>query len=243
MNIVKLKGIIASNPITDAVAEWILNGFITIRGKVVGSYSQHKEDKAILELFQQYWDKPISEIKYVDIGANHYKRGNNSYLFYEHGARGILVEANPLLCRKLRKYRKKDVVINAAIRGGIQRNVSFYILSLPTRSSMDEQSVKRSLKEGLAIRKVINVPCMDINELLEKNHFTPDYLSIDIEGMDYKALRIIDFQKYKIKVIVAERTDELNEDGESMDVYMKRFGYECYGCYGSNVIYTLFVRK
>ena len=104
---------------------------------------------------------------------------------------------------------------------------------------MDEQSVKRSLKEGLVIREVIEVPCMDINELLEKNHFEADYLSIDIEGMDYKALRTIDFQKYKIKVIVAERTNELNEDGECMDIYMEHCGYEHYGSYGSNVIYRL----
>lgn len=244
MNIVKLKGMIASNAIMDTIAEWILDIFAITRRIIVGSYAQHKEDKAVLELFRRYWDKPISEIKYVDIGANHYMRGNNSYLFYEHGARGILVEANPLLCQKLQKHRKEDMIINIAISGGgIKHNIPFYILSLPTRSSMDEQNIKCSLKEGLDIRKVIDVPCMDINELLEKNHFEADYLSIDIEGMDYKALRTIDFQKHKIRVIVAERTDELNEDGEDMDTYMKYFGYERYECYGSNVIYTLFKRK
>lgn len=118
MNMVKLKGMVASNVIINVIAECILDGFATIRGKVTGSYAQHKEDRVILELFQRYWDKPIKEIKYVDIGANHYKRGSNSYLLYEHGARGILVEANPLLCRKLRKYRSKDILINAAITGG-----------------------------------------------------------------------------------------------------------------------------
>lgn len=238
MNIVKLKGLIASNVVTKSVAEWILDGYTMIRKRFTGSYTKNKEDIIALELLKEYTDRPIDQMKYVDIGANHYKRGNNSYLFYEQGARGILVEADPLLCRKLKKHRSGDKIENVAIGVG-GGDIPFYILSLPTRSSMDKSHVDQSVKEGLYIKEIIDIPCKNINDLLDEYCFEPDYLSIDIEGMDYRVLRMLNFEKFKIKVIVAEQTNELNAKGESMDAYMMQQGYEVYKNCGSNVIYRL----
>lgn len=125
------------------------------------------------------------------------------------------------------------------LSGGGIKSVPFYVLSLPTRSSMDQAHVESSVKAGLSVKKIIDIPCMNINDLLDKHNYEPDYLSIDIEGMDYLALRMLDFKKHKIKIIVAERTSELNEKGESMDIYMKGQGYDVYRYCGSNVIYCL----
>lgn len=238
MNIMKIKSMVASNLITKNIAECILNVYIMIRRMVTHSYTKNKEDIIALKLLEK--NKPVSEIKYIDIGANHYKRGNNSYLFYEQGARGVLVEADPMLCSKLYRHRKEDRIINAAIGdGGGVKNIPFYILSLPTRSSMDKEHVQKSLRDGLTIKKIIEIPCKNINDMLKEQTFVPDYLSIDIEGMDYKVLRTLDFTKYKIKVIVAEKTNELNENGESMNSFMERQGYQVYRNCGSNVIYRL----
>lgn len=118
MNLVKVKGAIASNIITNYIAEWILDGYTLLRKKMTGGYTKNKEDITALRLLEQCTNKPIKDIKYIDIGANHYRRGNNSYLFYENGARGILVEADPILCEKLRKNRKEDKVVNIAVGGG-----------------------------------------------------------------------------------------------------------------------------
>ncbi len=125
MNIVKIKGIVASNIFLNGVAEWILNTYTVVRKKITGSYTKNKEDKIALKLLEEIMDKPINRIKYVDIGANHYRRGNNSYLFYERGARGILVEADPELCKRLRKHRREDIIVNAAIGGGVLRRFRF----------------------------------------------------------------------------------------------------------------------
>jgi len=82
MNIVKIKGLVASNRITNGIAEGMLEIYTVIRRKVTGSYTKNKEDVIALNLLRQYLNKPVNEIKYLDIGANHFRRGNNSYLFY-----------------------------------------------------------------------------------------------------------------------------------------------------------------
>lgn len=45
------------------------------------------------------------KITYIDIGANKPIEGNNTYLLYKNGIRGINVEPNILLWQK-KKYRK-----------------------------------------------------------------------------------------------------------------------------------------
>lgn len=172
----------------------------------------------------------------MDIGANHYRRSNNTYLFYKNGAKGICVEADTLSCRRLKHHRKYDKIINCAVGVEDSKEIAFYILSLPTRSTMDKKAVQESISKGLKVKEVIKLPCISINTLLEQNRIIPDYMSIDIEGMDYKVLRTIDFNKYKIKVIVAEYSDEVI-DGKNMNQFMKECGYNVYKETKVNVIY------
>ena len=96
----------------------------------------------------------------------------------------------------------------------------------------------RAVDAGVKIKEVIQIPCIKVNDLLEQYAFVPDYMSIDIEGMDYAVLRTIDFNKFPIKVIVAEYSDELI-CGENMNQYMKKCGYQIYKETKGNVIYCL----
>ena len=101
---------------------------------------------------------------------------------------------------------------------------------------MDKEHVQKSVKDGLKVKDIIRVPCKDINSLLDEYSFEPDYLSIDIEGMDYRVLRTVDFEKHRIKVVTVER--KINEE-EEMDIYMEKQGYIKYKICGSNAIYRL----
>lgn len=109
---------------------------------------------------------------------------------------------------------------------------------IPTRSTLDEKCLQGALDAGLSIKKVIKIPCMNLNNLLEKENFEPDFISIDIEGMDYRVLRSLDFRKHPVKVIIAERSGEKNEKGETMNEFMSKSRYDVYGEYKSNVIYV-----
>lgn len=120
MNTLKIKNWVASNAAMCAIAEKILDIYTVIRRKMTGSYTRDREDAIIMQILKEHVNKAVNEIKYVDIGASNYRRGNNSYLFYEHGARGLLIEANPLLCKSLESHRSGDEVINCCIgRGGV----------------------------------------------------------------------------------------------------------------------------
>lgn len=99
-------------------------------------------------------------------------------------------------------------------------SIDFYILSLPTRSSMDRKAVERATTLGVSIVDIIKILCTTIHKILDENSMIPDYLSIDIEGMDFKVLRTIDFNRYPIKVIIAERKNERDDNEMNMDKYL-----------------------
>ena len=212
--------------------------FVDVRG---GGYSEYGEDLILSRLLQDVYNIPISMVRYVDIGANHWCRGSNSYYFYKRGAEGLLLEANPLFCKKLEKKRKRDTIVNAAADvQNEKKSIPFYILSLINRSSIDEKNVAQSLKMGAILNKVIQVPCICINDLLKEYQICPDLLTMDIEGMDYKVLRSLDFEKYKIKVIVVEIADESTDDtAETMEEYMCKKGYCVHAKTKGNIIYRL----
>lgn len=237
MNQIKWKSCMKENPITNVLAECYLQIRTVMRYVVKGSYSQYKEDVWVRKYFYGGGVK-TREIKYVDIGANHYKRNNNTYLFYKNGASGIIVEADPKLCTGLLKKRKRDIVCNSCIGLEEGKTVDFYRLSLPTRNTMNKDMADRAVEAGVKIKEVIKIACIKVNDLLEQYAFVPDYMSIDIEGMDYAVLRTIDFNKFPIKVIVAEYSDELI-CGENMSQYMKKCGYQIYKETKGNVIYCL----
>src|SRR5215470_302661 len=58
------------------------------------TYSQFGEDLIISDLFNKL---SIDRVSYLDIGANNPSFVSNTYLFYERGFRGVLVEPNPIL--------------------------------------------------------------------------------------------------------------------------------------------------
>ena len=57
----------------------------------------------------------ISPIDYIDVGAHDPVAGNNTYLFYRMGHRGVLIEPNGTMCRKLRPVRPDDRVLEAGV--------------------------------------------------------------------------------------------------------------------------------
>ncbi len=235
MGMVKLKGMIKDNPVTNFIAEGLLDAYTIIRRGFTGSYTKYKEDKMVLDLLKEAGLNPET-ISYADIGANNFRRGNNTYLFATKGAKGVLVEADPFLCKALRKKRAKDVVENCAIGIDDCESMDFYVLSLPTRNSMDYEQVKEQLALGLKLKETIKIPCVNINTLFAKHNLHPDYMSIDIEGLDFRVLKTLDFKTYPIKVIVAEM-DEETIDGQTMDDFMVSVGYEIAGKTATNVIY------
>lgn len=169
----------------------------------VQSYSQSGEDILIKAAFDSL---NISNPTYLDIGANHPYYLSNTYLFYSTGSSGVLVEPNKTLYENLKRKRKRDLCINCGIGVDDKSEADFYIMDADVLSTFSKDEAKFIESQGTyKIDKVVSVPLININTIIE-NNFTspPDFISIDIEGMDYPILKSFDFSLYRPAIFCAE---------------------------------------
>lgn len=178
------------------------------------SYSQHGEDLLVQFALDRYGIK--SDIKYLDIGANHAFVLSNTYRLYKEGGTGILVEPDPSLCKDLKRMRPRDNVLNIGI--GFNQSVEIgklYIMSASVLNTFSEEEAKRINEVGkYHIVDVLDIPLVPINILMEEfNLDLPNFVSLDTEGLDLKILESFDFTRYRPQVFCVE-TLEYREDGK-----------------------------
>jgi len=168
-----------------------------------GSFSQFGEDLIIDQALNIIREEDIS---YLDIGANHPYSLSNTYFFYRKGFSGTLVEPDPYLCKKLYK-RKRDRVLNYGVSFGESiESAKLYIMNPRVLNTFSLKEAKRIEKDTqYKIIDTVNVKLIPINILLESYlSVIPSVLSIDVEGLDFDILNSINFEKYRIPVVVAE---------------------------------------
>ncbi len=169
------------------------------------SFAQQGEDLIVKNLFETF---NIKNPSYVDIGAWDPVIHSNTYLFYRQGSRGLLIEPNPAFIAKLKSVRPKDTVLNIGIGVTDQKEADYYILEGAGQSntfSKEEADAWSRVAGRQVIKKVIKMPLININEVLQENMGRgPDFLSVDAEGLDERILKSLDFEKFRPKVICAE---------------------------------------
>jgi FkbM family methyltransferase len=84
------------------------------------------------------------------------------------------------------------------------------------------------------ITNVMQLPVFTIDQIL-KHKLTPDFLTIDIEGMDYEVLQSINYCLHPFKVICVELQPYSEEDIRSL---MTNVGYDPIIRCGSNLIFV-----
>ena len=78
--------------------------------------------------------------------------------------------------------------------------------ALNTFSKEEADHVVRKTAGNVKILEVVKMPLVNINEVLDK-HFkggAPDFLSIDVEGLDLSILKTLDYKRHRPKVICVE---------------------------------------
>jgi FkbM family methyltransferase len=167
------------------------------------SYSQCGEDmvvKCILPPLVK--DKKWS---WIDIGANHPVKFNNTAFFYEQGYHGINIEADPKLIRNFYNKRRNDMNLNIAIadKSGV---MDFYLMDNPTLNTLSAEEAHECEKFGYKIKEVIPIKTLTVREVLKKycDGVFPDFLSLDAEGYDLIILKSIDWEKSGPKIICVE---------------------------------------
>ena len=172
-------------------------------------YSQYNQDRYLNENFFQNKKKGV----FVDIGAYDGIEGSNTY-FYEKelGWTGLCIEPIPNIYNRLVKNRTCKSVCAAAWKENTFKTFKLIdgyseMLSgiVDCYDAKHVQRIDEEAKQKQQIIKDVEIKCLDINELLEKNKlFNIDFLSIDVEGSEYEILNHINFDLFNIEYIVAE---------------------------------------
>jgi FkbM family methyltransferase len=205
------------------------------------SFAQFGEDLVASGLLYTVGVKVPS---YLDIGAYEPIDSNNTYLFHRRGGRGVLVEPNVALTDKLKSKRRGDTVLVAGIGISDTAESDYYVLSDDQLNTFDKEQVERLTTETTTkLIKVVKMPLLNINRVIAE-HFggaAPDFLSIDIEGLDFAVLKTLDFGRFRPKVICAETliTASTKHNPETLGLLAAN-GYELRGMTHPN---TLFVDR
>lgn len=196
-------------------------------------YSQDGED---VVLYSFYEANPEYKGFYVDIGALHPFRFSNTQLFYEKGWRGINIDATPGSMKEFEKYRPEDINIEIGISNEA-KDLIFYSFKEPALNSFNKEISKERISKGWELDKEIIVKTQSINDVLAKyisSNKTIDFLTIDVEGLDFEILQSLDWMKYAPKFLLVEELNYVNKDiigYEKSDMYqfLNSMGYVIIG--------------
>ncbi len=212
---------------------------IRLRARI--SYSQSGEDIIIDMLFENFKDK---EKTYLDIGANDPVICNNTYLLYKKGWRGVLVEPDVAMCVIAKSKRASDTILNMGIGLLNESEATFYTFPgrLNTWSTFSQQEVViRETASGIKAKKIF-VPLKTINNIIEQNFANcPNFISIDVEGLDLDILKSFDFNRFRPDVFCVETISfSINNEGEKMDEIGEFLSSKDYFVYADTRINTIF---
>lgn len=226
----------------------MINYFAKYSGMV--SFSQYGEDKVLDFALKILINKGVvTNLNYLDIGGCLPYSSSNSYFLYRQGYSGVVIEADPLLAKSFKKARQKDVVLNLGIiPENENKDLPFYYAD-GVCGSFDKENVLTAIsKHNLNSEcKSINIPTSTVNEILEK-YFTNEpliLLSIDVEGLDEKIIKSIDFRRFSPYFLCVE-TAGLSSDkflGNKCFEIIEFLKSKGYIVYSDSYINTIFIRK
>ena len=200
------------------------------------SYSQYGEDIVIYRLFEQlHIEKP----SYIDIGAHHPYYISNTALLYETGSRGINIEANPILFRAFEKERRQDVNICCGV-GKEVGNMPFYMIDeYSGRNTFIKELAEKFVQSNpdFCIQKVMQVEVQTLDQIVRKyvrGGVFPDYLSIDIEGLEYDVPCSYNLKENGPKILTLEIMHNHLSVKPDLEKVLKHAEYFLYLKTGSN---------
>ncbi len=135
----------------------------------------------------------VEKPTYLDIGANDPYFLSNTAFFYEKGCRGVNVDANPVLIEKFRSFRPGDINLNVGV-GPEKSYLDFYIFNEPTLSTFSREEAENMERFGkYKIEKIEKINLITVDNIVSEycNGKFPDFLSLDVEGLDFEILKSI----------------------------------------------------
>lgn len=220
MNYEKIKNIIPEEVYSKLLE--VYNSFIT--DYATKTYSQEGEELILRKLFN-----PKKKGFYIDIGAHHPKRFSNTYYFYKKGWRGINIEARPGSKKLFDKVRPFDLNLEQAISSE-SKELKYYMFNEPALNGFSLPNV--SNLKGHSTYKVIDEITLftqRLDTVLEQYKLSNqiiDFMSIDVEGLDYDVIISNNWDIYKPQVILIEDPEFDFKNGSKICDFLESYNYK-----------------
>jgi len=168
----------------------------------VESFSQEGEDLILRRIFGDR-----KQGFYIDVGAHHPRRFSNTHFFYLQGWHGINIEPSPDAISRFRKERPRDVNLQTAI-SDTPAKLAYHVFDEPALNTFDATLARSRLEHtGYRLLQKIEVQVVRLDAVLDVNlppSTTIDFMSIDVEGFDFKVVRSNDWSKYRPRCLLVE---------------------------------------
>lgn len=191
------------------------------------SYSQEGEDLILGRVFESK-----ASGFFVDVGALHPVRFSNTYKFYELGWNGINIDATPGSMELFTRMRPRDVNLEVPISDTAQ-TLPYYIFNEPALNTFSKELAdERNGKDIYKIEKVVKIRTQTLGEVL-KAHVPPntliDFLTVDVEGFDLKALKSNDWKLFRPTYVLTESELPIAKSLDSeLVLFMHDTGYDLF---------------
>ena len=167
------------------------------------SFSQTGEDLLVEYIFRALG---LAQPTYLDLGAFDPWELSNTARLHLRGSHGVNVEPNPRQFGRFVESRPGDRNVNVGIAAAAG-TLTYFEMDVPTLNTFSRTEAERCVREeGHRILRELPVPVLTLPEVLARHcdgQF-PDFLSVDIEGLDQLVVDVIAAHAAKPKVVCIE---------------------------------------
>jgi FkbM family methyltransferase len=148
-------------------------------------------------------DVPLGS--YIDIGGNHPQLNNNTWLFYQLGWRGVVIDPQEQFKPLYARFRQEDIFISALISNDSSER-EFHVFPDDTMSTSDMVTARRYAERfeptDVTVLRLRGTPLSQIvaDHLINEVHFC----SIDVEGAELEVLQGMQLETFRPGAILIE---------------------------------------
>jgi FkbM family methyltransferase len=183
--------------------------------------SEHAEEWIIRDFF-----KGTRDGIFVDVGANRYKRFNNTYyLDIVLGWSGLAIEPQTKFAREYARFRPRTTFVPLFVSDTSNHDAVLYVPPIDLAASESRKFAESYGGSSTAL----HVRTTSLDDVLERSGMTHiDFLTMDIELAEPKALAGFSIQRYRPSLACVEAHPEVRQ--QVLD-YFARNGYVLIGKY------------
>ena len=166
---------------------------------------------------------------FVDVGANHYKNLNNTYFLEAHLSwSGLAVEPLQEFASEYAKFRPRTKFVPVFVSDVSNEQAKIFVPQGRSVVTSSDRAFAERHGRGFEVKEV-SAPTITLNDLLDGAGIKAfDFLSIDIELAEPKALAGFDIKRFRPALVCIEAHREVRQ---SILTYFAKHGYVLIGNY------------